>query len=90
MAVGVPGQFSYQDGIPDSIQTLSVRKELYSEEVAVEVSKCFEEDTQDLKAFGDYLAICRAPANNKDASPSDRVIEEGTKKLINTILVVSL
>lgn len=89
-ATGAPCPFSYWDGIPDSIQTSGIGNGLYPEEVVVKVSKCFEEDEQDLKALGNYLTTCRALANNRDASPSDRVIEEKTKKLIDELLAVSI
>jgi len=85
---GTPRQFVYWDQVPDSLETCDVGKGLYSEEVAVEVGKCFEEDVQDLKKLGDFLTTCRALTNNRNASAKDRVIEEKTKELADRLLTV--
>ena len=86
--IGIPRKFRYWDQVPDSLETCAVGKGLYSEEVAVEVGRCFEEDSQDLKKLGDFLVTCRALVNNRDAPTKDRVIEEKTKKLVDRLLTV--
>ena len=86
---GAPRQFSFWDGIPDSLVTSGVGQGLYSEEVAVEVGKCLAEDSRDLQALGDYLTSCRALVNNRDAPVGDRAIEPKTKQLIDGLLEVT-
>lgn len=87
---GKPREFSFWDRIPDSLQTSGVGGDVYSEDVAVEVGRCFEEDTKDLNALGNFLTTCRALVNNRDAPASERVVDEKTKALIDQLVEVEV
>lgn len=87
---GIPRVFSFWDQIPDSLQTSGVGRGWYSEEVAIEVCKCLQEDGGDLKALGDFLTSCRALVNNRDAPLKHRVVEQRTKELIDQLLTVTI
>jgi len=61
---------------------------VYQGEMAKKITRLFDEDIKSLKELGDCLTTSSAVANNRDASPADRVISLENRIAIDEFLKV--
>lgn len=85
---GIARKFSFWDGIRDNLQTSVIGGGVYSEAVAIEAGRSYAEDLQERNKLGDLLTTSKALANNRGDPPSERVIDERSKELIDQLLKV--